>query len=108
MGMLRLLISFFRRGVESLEKRGVVNNVDRIGVAGSLIGGLRMAGFPPTPGFFIKVRVISVSISSLWGVPLTLLVMSSVYFLNLYISVLNKIFFEQIKSLPYTSSVGGA
>lgn len=55
----------------------------------ALAGGLRMAGFPPFPGFIIKLSAISWGAISGLGRPLlVLLVAVSVFFLALYLRAL--------------------
>lgn len=59
----------------------------------SLIGGLRIAGFPPLPGFFAKVylRRVGLVVGKSLGVLFTL-VIASVVFLNLYLGVILTIY----------------
>lgn len=78
--------SFLSRG--AVEQRGVLGAV-------GLIGGLRMAGFPPTPGFLIKLQAtLHIVYCGARLLVASGLVAMSIFFLNLYLGVLTRRIFR--------------
>jgi len=73
----------------------------------SLMGGLRMAGFPPMPGFFIKLKI---GLTCLLVVERSLfllgLVMGSVFFLGIYLSVTGVYLTDQARGWLFASALG--
>ncbi len=64
----------------------------------ALVGGLRIAGFPPTPGFYIKVQALFIGLNQpSWTGTLVILVSASVFFLNLYLRALIQYFLTRLK-----------
>lgn len=57
-----------------------------------VLGGLRIRGFPPTPGFFIKIWAGVVCIATQQIFVIVILTLSSVFFLNLYMQIILYVF----------------
>ena len=64
-----------------------------------IVGGLRMAGFPPLPGFFMKVWLLSAGSLEVGRILRGSLLMLAIFFLFLYVQFLLMFFNSEILSL---------